>query len=1837
MRRRWLLGLLVALGLVGLVVLSLGRLGVLHRPRRLQVGPRPVRPTAVATVRVWVQPTGRLEGPPPDRLVFHVTGPVTGEPDLELSAEQARACIRLDPTAPGRIVWTSGHTFEYRLAAPLEPGRSYRLTVACVPLRPDRSVATSEQRVEIVPPVPTVLSGYVYRWDEATVAARLEANYPLQQVGVESFIVVEDDRGRAVPLRAVEPDPRPVGIRIAFENTGAEVYRVVLRRGFPLARAGLQMLRDVAVEVRIPRKEVYVSSVRLREGSEGFTLEIRCSVRGETTCRPDPQTVRASVQLDPPIPYRFVVTAGGLDLFAEFFPEQTYRIRVRAGLTTTDGAVLLSDQEFTVQVPRPAPRVQVAVRGRYLGRQGGVKLPVQVRQASQLRVSIYRLPPENLVPWYKALYGGEYGFRGLSEPVVRDRAVPVETSEKSPLTWLDLDSLMDTREPGLYEVFVELPRPPRPETPPAEAEAPDEGDEGLYDENAQRRDSAYIVISDVALIAKTAPRRVYVWAVSADAGQPLGDVEIRVLSDRNVVIGRCVTDRQGFCEVPYEDVRERRPYLLIGRRGSDWTFLHLETSALSMEPFEVSGPDYWAINYVPYVYMERDLYRPGEEVHFVVVLRERGSFRGLTLPVVVRVKDPRGRLFTELTGPTDAAGMRAFAFQTPPNAPTGRYALEVWVGDRLATTGFVFIETFVPERMTVRVTPEKPRFQEGEAPGFRVQADYLFGAPAAGETYKGTCQFTELPFRSSEFPDYSFGYVRDPDEEAPSAQVEVEGRLDDQGSATVTCRPPDLQRFLNPVRLALQLDVFEAGSGRSTKGRAETTIYPFPVLIGLKAANRRIFPGRPVQVQGVVLDRDGRRVSGETRLTYEVYLVSRDYVRVYDPQGGFRWQWTRREFPMTEATPVTAQDGRFQVRFTPTDYWYDYVVQVRDPDSGATARIGLTGWGWWGEAERPDSPEVLKIRLDKSEADYGTTVEAQALLPFEGRILWTLETDAVVRSEWQDARGPTASWKFQVPTGVPTAYVSAFLFRTGPNYAVTRAFGVRRLIIRPARHRLSLTVEAPEHVRPGSDLKVRLQGDRPFQATVAIVDEGILQITRFATPDAYGAVFGPWAAVVRTAETLGWVISKVAQATGGGERPVLTPTPTFTRLVSYWSGLVRSDDRGRLEVTFSVPPYQGRLRVMVVAADAERLGGAEKSVRVSSDVVVLPTLPRFVHAGDTFRFPVTLTNTTVRPATVRLDVEADGAEFPDRPPGTVELPPQGTHTVWVPLRVTRPMGTLDVRIRAVWSGDRYADTFRLPVSPDRPYERQVAYIAVPPGETDLKPYVRDWLPSMQKTRILLSPVQGLLSLTHLKYLTGYPYGCVEQTASSLLPLLRLQPIVERLDPAFMRELNWADRVRSGIGRLVALQTPSGGFAFWPGGADPAEWASVYATFVLLAAQQAGYPVPASTLEDALRYIEGHARARPFGYYVLALGRRLQGPDLDRIAQLLGQNQKLSFEDRLFLIGALYHGGRTATAEKALQATLRQRPAAEHRLADDFYSPLRALGVQLYILETLHPGAPEHEGLVRTLVERLQKASEFYSTQELAWAVLALGLRIGHVRYGPLPEAELRADGRPVRAVPTPQGPTWTLENAAALESLVLRHRGSGDLYLTIETEGFPAGPASPSPESAGLRIERRYWTLEGRPVQHFRLRDLVVVELTVTPAQHVVLDNVAVEDRLPAGLEVQNPRLGESPWLTWVDRSRLWVPEYVDVRDDRIVVFGRLSGAVTRAYYYLARVVTPGEFFRPAASAQVMYRPEIRGRTDVGRLTVGGDLQGEASPHPTPPPVRGPATETKSLTPGTYR
>ena len=221
-----------------------------------------------------------------------------------------------------------------------------------------------------------------------------------------------------------------------------------------------------------------------------------------------------------------------------------------------------------------------------------------------------------------------------------------------------------------------------------------------------------------------------------------------------------------------------------------------------------------------------------------------------------------------------------------------------------------------------------------------------------------------------------------------------------------------------------------------------------------------------------------------------------DYTRVYNPDTRrFEWSNSVQKFPWIEKRPASATGGRFAIDFTPEEYWYDYLVEVRDEESGAVGEIQVAGWGWWYDSARPESPETMKIQLSKPEADYGEKIEARLLVPFEGRVLWTVEQDNVLSQSWQEAKGETATFTFEAPRGRSSVYVSALLVRVSDNYLVRRAYGVQRLGIRPSEHRLDLAVDAPEKMHPGEELKVTLTGKGRYKATVAIVAVD-LHITR---------------------------------------------------------------------------------------------------------------------------------------------------------------------------------------------------------------------------------------------------------------------------------------------------------------------------------------------------------------------------------------------------------------------------------------------------------------------------------------------------------------------------------------------------------------------------------------------------------------------------------------------------------------------------------------------------------------------------------------------------------------------
>lgn len=1805
--------ILAAAGIVALVLLLTGeRTGGGGFFQRFARRTSPVaRPGGAApAVTLWAQPTGDVKNVMPSEVVFKVSDSVSGEPGVMISSAVAGSCVQFTPEAPGRIVWATTTNFSYRFLQPLKALTRYTYEVRCIPVNDNSKVMFPARSFYFSTPPFGVLNAHLMNWSGSVLSARVNWILPIQYLGMENYISVRTANGTPAKIVEFRRTPDQQGFIVSFKNVGKE-YVLTVERAFSAAVPGMKLEEDLQIPLAIPERELVISHAETVEGEDGFTMTVTCTTSGSEACALNEARAAQFIALTPPLKTRLVFLSNGFQMVGDFLPEQTYDLTIRAGLMTQD-AVLKTDYHASLKIPAMSPRVRFAVRGRYLGRKLGVKLPLRTRAVPKLSVSVWRLPRENVVWWGN---GGDWAIQNYGEPVVKDREIPTEGAGGTLLTWLDLTTLMDSNEGGVYLVSAQKAVGKKKRPASAGGDESDEeggyGDEGYWSWEDRRRasDRAVVIITDLALIAKKSDDRVGVWAVDATTAEPRAGAHVSLFSQKNVTLGTCLTDSEGFCQIRYEKVRDREPTLITAKREGDFTYLHLSTSALSVEPFSVSGFEPAGTNYRAYFYPERDLYRPGETLHFAVVVREQATFKGLQLPVRVNVQDSRGKRIAELTQTTDEVGLASFSLPLAASAATGKYSFEAVIADQSVAYGGIFVETFVPERMRVDVATGKDSFQAGEAIPFKIQADYLFGAPASGESYKFHCVADEGSFTARAFSDYRFGGYRDWKAQPPHLENSGEGTTGNTGGAEEECGLTGWSRFVNEANLRITAEVGEADSGRVSRGWVHVTVHPFPYYIGLKSASSRLSPNSRITVQGVTVATGGILKKDVSRLAYQVYEIRYEYVRVWDPDNNrFSWEDTRRKYPTEAAGELRPKDGQFELSFVPTTYWYNYLVEVKDPDGGSVGDLLVYGWGWSGEGEKPESPEYLSLRLNRTTAGYGDTVEAKALLPFNGKILWTVELDDVMKHQWQAATGEVSKFSFQVPRGVSTAYVSALLIRSDEQYLVRRAFGVERLKVRPAEHRLDLTIDAPETMKPGRDLAITVRGKGRFKATVAIVDEGILNITRFASPDVYEGIFTDQALSVETSETLGWIINKALLMSGGGEAPKME-MPSFIRLVSYWSGLVESDGNGRLRVKFPVPEYFGKLRIMVSALTPDRLGSAQADVTVTTDVVVLPTPPRFVYAEDSARFPVALKNTTDRAQKVRLRVVVDGKPIATGLPPEIALEPRGSRTLQIPLKVETLAGVSEIAVSADWGTDRYTDTLRFPVLPNRPFETATQYLEIKGKALDLRGSVKDWLPAYQQTRVTLTPIPALARLYHLKYLIQYPYGCVEQTSSTLLPMVRLKPLIELVEPDAVAGGELENRVNAGIARLISMQTPTGGFSFWPGGTDPAPWPSIYATFTLLEAKDAGFFVPDSTLNGALNYIEQYARGTAFGYFVLAKAGRLSGPDLESVVKL--SETRVYSEDRLFLAAALQLGGRTATAQRVMMKALAEQNWSRPRvLYEDLYSPLREHAITLYVEESVNAGAAVNEADTMALVRLLGKQSYYYSTQELAWSILALGQRIRNAKYAREFTATLVADGKALSPVKSDQGLSWTVRSASARKELKLNVQASGVLYAFVENVGFPANARYAPVSEGGLAVRKRFLDLNGQPVTSFHQKKTYFVELEVVNGRQWRLDNVAIEDFLPAGFEIENPRLpGTYEGSVGLNRSSRLNADYVDYRDERLQVFGTLpyySGNMPNPtfYYYVVRAVTVGDFFLPPVKAMVMYDPEIRAASDAGRIQV---------------------------------
>lgn len=1824
--------------------------------------PQPLTAASLAPVMSERARPGEL----PDAIVIQLARDAA--PPALVGKESTGSAIELSPPVKGVLWFESASTLTFRAAQPLAFGTTYAVRLLRV-----------ETRDGVVPGAPSWTREFTTP-AFAFVRAGIERIVSPTRVEVDIVFSGAVRHKAAAPFLSFETGGEQPS-EVSVSNTEqpnvirATVSGAALRAGAPLrvtVKAGVPSAQDPKVlapageaDLEMPQGDPFrILRATLAEGATGFYVEVVCdddAVKGGRRWAWDPEEhdsrqlsarcvlseddVRRSVHVSQNVKLSVAPGRFGFRILGDF-ARGPLEVAIDGGARTQDGGVLSERWEASFSVPARRPQLSFATGGRYLPRSAWKSLPISHLNVSQAQLTVRQVPPENLVFWLSS--DDERASERTSDVLLR-KTISLHTAapDRPTTTWVDVASMLPATTKGVLELELEAPG---------------------------ARSTARLLLTGMNLVAKRSSGQkdrwkdpVAVWALDIDSTETLSGVDVTIVRKSGKPLGRCTTSGDKGCRIEpaRDDGDDAEAFAIVARKGDDLTYIRYADLKSDVSESDVSGAPFSAEEaYRAALWSDRGVYRPGDVAHVLALVRDREHRAPPAgMPVEVQLVDPRAKVARRIAAKTNEGGLVSVDLPFAAFADTGKYEVHALVAGRKVGSHGLAVEEFVPERMKVGAATERQAYRHGESATIAVDARYLFGGSAENSPVEVTCSVEPALFRPTrDNAQLSYGPRPGRREAKPIALGAAQGTLDAKGRASISC-PPATGAFAGPARLVASAAVFEAGSGRSSVAQASAPLHPERFYVGLASGARRGEPGKPIAVKGMVVDWEGAPAPNAVReVRVELVRLEAEYGWWWDEdEGGERFE--RQLRPVIEGVvDVKVQDGRFALELVPQQRAVAYVVRAKAGQTSTELELQgeTSGYDWAGarqrteQTPRPLKATALKLELPPS-VKVGEKAIAKLVVPFRGRALVTVETDRLLSAEWKAVEPGERGLDFSIPAFAPNAYVSVLLVKdphleSAEAYLPDRAFGVASTKVEPVEFTAPLKLEVPKEVRSNSALTVKLDVGKvegPTYAVVAAVDEGILQLTRMKSPDPLEVLFARRALGVETYETVGWTLLVPPQGpsrrTGGDGAGAAAGRVQPVKPVALWSGVVAVSKDGKAEVTFPVPQYRGQLRVMAVTAGPVRIGRASVDVTVKDPIVIATTLPRFVIENDVLQIPVFVTNVSGARQDVKVSLTAEplpvpGLTLPAAGPapltflgnkeGTVRLEDGRSGTLVFQVRASAPIGAAKLRVVARAGNFESREELDVPFVPAGPRERIVKKLEVAAGAVDLKPELTGWVPTSERTTIWLTANPYGESFDHLRSLLHYPYGCVEQTTSSARPLLFVGNLLDHVDPVLTAGGKLEDMVMAGVHRLLSMQTPSGGLAYWPGGTEPYGWGTAYATHFLLDAQKAGYAVPQDRLDEILKWIEGEvgrlerggvahdhwdgAQAEPYLHYVLAVAGKGHKARVQKLIDLLPARRTGEALEREYTLKAALFLAGDRRYERELRSPDASAVSDERRNDWTFYSDRRRRGFVLSTFQDLFGSDPGGEALAQRVADALRgHTSGWYTTQELVWGVTGLGKRVAG-NAADFKPGRLVADRKPVEARPVrgrTNDRTWALARASEYRTLTLEagDRGAGRLFAILSTEGVRQKPEVKIGGS-GLSITRTFRRLDGSAVDlrngEVPLAGLLFVEIALRNTTGDRVQNIALVDRIPAGFEIENPRLGRGTAVSWVEEGASWNADFLDVRDDRIALFGALERGETRKVVYAVRAVTSGQFTLPPVEAEAMYDPRVWAREGGGVVKV---------------------------------
>jgi alpha-2-macroglobulin len=1526
-------------------------------------------------------------------------------------------------------------------------------------------------------------------------------------------------------------------------------------------------------------------------------------------------------------------------------------VEVFQGIESENGYKMKENFSTTVSFDQIKPNIKFIKNGTILPSSNNLKLNFEAVNLSAVDVKVYKIYKNNIMQFlqYNELNGAQ-NLKKVAQPVAKSTINLKENRLVNFSEWntfaLDLSKII-TPEPGaIYRVEFSFKKKyslykcdgtPTEEETNQEEEEVDENDvnysENSYDEyyyedyswreseDACTQSYFYnttigtnILASDLGVIVKRGENKSYLIAVTnIISTEPISNAKVELFNFQQQKIGSGSTNGDGIATFELD----KFAYFAIVTQGTQSTYVKLDDgNSLSVSNFDVAG-EALQKGLKGYIYGERGVWRPGDNLYLSFIFNDQSNKLPENHPIKFRLSDPNGKVVYQTVQKINELNHYSFMVPTDADAPTGNWEAVVSVGGAKFYKS-IKIETIKPNRLKIKSVFKNAILSPSYANICNLQVNWLHGAVAKDLKAEMQAKFTQ---QATTFKGYSNYVFDDLVRKFSTEEINVfSGKVDASGKASVTIDPKLQGQAPGMLRAAFMTKVYEEGGDFSTDVMS-TTYSPYKTYVGLKLPELSKYQMLETRVSNrfdvVTVDENGRPKS-----------VKNLEVKVFKVQWRWWWDASNDNLSNYNASNATSDYKNFRVntdangkgsfQFALSDEeWGSYMVRVIDPTDGhATAQTVNIDWPYWsGKTRNTDASTANMLVFSTDKKEYAVGDKAQISFPSSegGRALISIESGAkVIETMWSKTnKGET---KVEVPITAamaPNVYFNITLLQphaSTKNDSPIRMYGIVPIEVVDKNTILEPQLNMPDVLKPEQtfNVKVSEKSGKAMTYTIAVVDEGLLDLTRFKTPNAWDSFYVREALGVKTWDIYDDVIGAYGgkvnqifsvggdQDLGGGKAKKAN---RFKPVVVYLGPFkLGKGDTETHQIT--LPKYIGSVRTMIVAGDAKNsaYGSAEKATPVRSPLMALASLPRKISPSEKVTIPVTIfaMENWVKNVAVQIKTSA-GLKVVGKSTQSLSFASPDEKMTYFNLEVGATTGIGKVEVIATSGNERSSYEVEIDMTNPNPVTNTYTDLVLEPNSAKTLSWKTFGVAGSNKSRIEVSSMPSINFNGRLQYLIQYPHGCVEQTTSSVFPQLYLNDIA---DIDAYRKAIIQKNIMAGIARLGSFQVPSGGVAYWQGDPSADDWGSSYAGHFMVEAEKKGYALPINFKSKWISYQQkeskkwrfeakyGNDFAQAYRLYTLALAGAPDLSSMNRLRETAG----ISNESKLRLAAAYVLAG-----QKQAGLSLLMKCKIDE---DQTYNPYRYYYYgssdrnRAMTLETLILLGQKQKAFGTAIkLAKEMSSNSWMSTQTTAYCLYAMS-KFANFNGGKGIDIQFSNGGKSYAVSTNKTLAERALVVSSGSNSIKIKNNKNNTLYVRVLNSGIlPVGQEQviQNNMAANLVFKDRKGSVIN--VSKINQGTEFIAEVTLRNLKNERVENVALSQILPSGFEIVNTRFTD-----FGDNTNN-IADHIDIRDDRTNFYFPLKSGETKTFRILLNASYLGNYYLPGLQCEAMYDNTFLART----------------------------------------